>query len=159
MLRKSSSYSLLTAGLFLGAGLGAFFDGIFFHQILQLHNMLSNKIFPDTLVNLEINMFWDGLFHAFAWIMTLIGIFLLWVASKNDDIPKTDNIFYGALFIGFGLFNLIEGLIDHQILGLHHVAQKASHFYQALSDLLFIASGIILVMIGLWLIRRKKIDM
>ena len=56
---------LLAGSLLLGIGLGGFFDGILFHQILQAHNMLSNIFFPDTLQNVEINMFWDGLFHAF----------------------------------------------------------------------------------------------
>lgn len=35
---------LIASGLLLGAGLGGFFDGILFHQILQFHNMLSGKI-------------------------------------------------------------------------------------------------------------------
>jgi len=56
--------SLGRAGLLLGIGMGGFLDGILFHQLLQVHNMLSNLYPPDTLVHLEINMFWDGLFHA-----------------------------------------------------------------------------------------------
>jgi len=27
----------------------------------------------------------------------------------------------GTILIGFGLFNLVEGIVDHHILGLHHV--------------------------------------
>lgn len=65
---------LVAAGTVLGIGMGGFADGIFLHQILQVHNMLSGKRFPDTLVNAEINMFWDGLFHAFTWTATLIGL-------------------------------------------------------------------------------------
>ena len=48
----------------MGIGLGGFFDGILFHQLLQIHNMLSAKYPNTSIANLEINMFWDGLFHA-----------------------------------------------------------------------------------------------
>src|SRR5690606_1179265 len=74
---------LLSSGFLLGVGMGGFVDGILFHQIFQLHNMLSNRLFPDTVVNLEINMFWDGLFHAFTWIVTAVGIALLWRAAAR----------------------------------------------------------------------------
>lgn len=68
---------LTAAGLLLGVGMGGFIDGILLHQILQVHNMLSNRFFPDTIVNIEINMFWDGLFHTFTWIVTASGLALL----------------------------------------------------------------------------------
>lgn len=42
---------LAFAAIVLGIGLGGFVDGIVLHQILQWHEMLSNKIPPDTLVN------------------------------------------------------------------------------------------------------------
>ena len=54
----------VAAGMLLGIGMGGFVDGILFHQILQLHNMLSNRVLRDSLVHEQINMFWDGLFHA-----------------------------------------------------------------------------------------------
>jgi hypothetical protein len=58
---------LIAAGTALGIGMGGFVDGIVLHQLLQVHNMLSAKyptrgILPEQLVvNLQINMFWDGL--------------------------------------------------------------------------------------------------
>lgn len=48
---------LRTAAILFGIGMGGFIDGILFHQILQIHNMLSNRFFPDSLVNIDINMF------------------------------------------------------------------------------------------------------
>jgi uncharacterized membrane protein len=38
---------LIKSGICLGVGLGGFFDGILFHQLLQVHNMLSAR-FPKT---------------------------------------------------------------------------------------------------------------
>ncbi len=51
---------LTRAGIFLGIGLGGFIDGILFHQILQLHNMLTARIPKDTIPNIEINMVWGA---------------------------------------------------------------------------------------------------
>ncbi|MBA2241864.1 MAG: DUF2243 domain-containing protein, partial [Chthoniobacterales bacterium] len=68
---------LTRAGILLGVGLGGFVDGILLHQILQTHNMLSARLPKTTIPNVEINMFWDGMFHSFTWITTAIGLVLL----------------------------------------------------------------------------------
>lgn len=142
---------LIVAGTILGIGMGGFVDGILFHQILQLHNMLSNRILRDTLVNEQINMFWDGLFHAFTWCMVAIGIAMLWRAVKNPSIVLSGRAFIGSLFLGWGLFNFIEGLIDHEILQLHHVYQNGNHL---LWDMIFLASGLLMIIGGASAIRR-----
>jgi uncharacterized membrane protein len=146
----------IAASMVLGIGMGGFFDGILFHQILQLHNMLSNQLFPDTLVNAEINMFWDGLFHAFTWITTLVGLGLLWRAIRKSEVPLSTRALVSGMFLGWGVFNLVEGVIDHQILGLHHVVERASGSRQLLYDLLFLASGLIFIVGGLLGIRSAK---
>lgn len=152
---------LMAAGTLLGIGLGGFVDGILFHQLLQFHNMLSAR-YPKTgldaatvVVNLEINMFWDGLFHAFTWIMTALGLALLWKAVKRPDVPLSTRTLVGSLALGWGAFNLIEGLIDHQILGIHHVVEAGNHL---LWDLVFLGSGVVLLLIGGLLIRAGRND-
>src|SRR4051812_17620280 len=105
---------LRTAGILLGVGLGGFVDGITLHQILQAHNMLSAQYFPDTLVNEHVNMFWDGMFHAFTWIVTVVGLWKLWRVAQRNRSSLQSNIFVGSMILGWGLFNLIEGVIDHQ---------------------------------------------
>jgi len=152
---RLDSRPLITAGFVLGVGMGAFVDGILCHQILQIHQMLSNIIFPDTLVKADINMFWDGLFDAFAWTMTLVGIVLLWKAAKNANVPKLTQVLVGAMLVGMGMFNLIEGVIDHHILQLHHVVQRAVSPAQLYWDLAFLASGIVLLCAGCYVIRRS----
>src|ERR1039458_5178246 len=118
---------LIAAGVFMGAGLGGFVDGITFHQILQWHNMLSAKIPPNDLVSAKINMYWDGLFHAAVWVMTVMGIFLLWRVGQRKDVPWSGRTFLGALSMGWGLFNVVEGIIDHQLLGIHHVYEYTAN--------------------------------
>src|SRR3982751_1238986 len=122
-----NSKPLIASGTLLGIGMGGFVDGILFHQILQLHNMLSAK-YPragadaaTALVNVEINMFWDGLFHALTWTMTALGLALLWRVARRRDVPLSTRTLVGSLAAGWGVFNTVEGLLDHEILQIHHV--------------------------------------
>lgn len=147
--------AIISAGLLLGTGLGGFFDGILLHQILQWHNMLSSVRPPTDLVAMKYNMVWDGLFHAFTWVMTVAGLARLWLAGKREDVPWSTPTFVGALLMGWGLFNWIEGMIDHQMLGLHHV-HPGEH--QLAWDLGFIASGMLMVAIGFAMIKAGKRD-
>ncbi len=143
---------LIAAGTMMGIGLGGFVDGILFHQILQLHSMLSNWVPRNTLVNEQINMFWDGLFHAFTWMMTVLGVFLLWHAMKRTDVPLSGQTYIGAILGGWGLFNLVEGVIDHELLQLHHVYQNGDHL---LWDMVFLASGFFFLFLGMWMVRTS----
>jgi uncharacterized membrane protein len=147
----------------LGIGLGGFLDGIVFHQLLQFHNMLSGPDYypktglaPDVIVvNMEINMFWDGLFHVFTWLMTVIGLAMLWHAGERADVPWSRKTLLGGLALGWGLFNLVEGVIDHHVLHIHHVTETPNHLTW---DLTFLGSGVLLILIGLSLIKGARND-
>jgi uncharacterized membrane protein len=160
---KTNRRPLIAAATMLGIGLGGFVDGIVFHQLLQVHNMLSGAdYYPKTglapevvVVNMEINMFWDGLFHVFTWIMTVIGLAMLWHAGERTDVPWSRKTFAGGLSLGWGLFNLIEGIIDHHILHIHHVTETSNHLTW---DLTFLASGALLIVVGLSVIRSASND-
>jgi uncharacterized membrane protein len=142
---------LIGAGLLLGIGLGGFVDGIALHQILQWHNMLSSKIPPVTLVDMKYNMIWDGLFHAVTWIVTVVGVVLLFRAGRRADVVWSGRVLVGAMLAGWGLFNFVEGIIDHQLLGIHHVHPGHG---QLAWDLGFLISGPVLIGIGAALARR-----
>lgn len=98
-------------------------------------------------------MFWDGLFHAFTWIMTVAGLALLWRAVKRPDALLSGKTFGASLLLGWGAFNLVEGVIDHGILQVHHVVENGNHL---LWDMLFLASGILLSLVGGLVIRRDR---
>jgi uncharacterized membrane protein len=121
---------LLLAAVLLGVGLGGFADGIVLHQILQWHHMLSSVLVPDDIVSVKINMFWDGLFHAFTWMVTAVGILLFWRASRRGDALWSGRVLFGGMLMGWGLFNFVEGLIDHQLLSVHHVKPGAGQLFQ-----------------------------
>jgi uncharacterized membrane protein len=102
-------------------------------------------------------MFWDGLFHALTWTMTAAGIALLWRAVKRPRGPLSTRTLVGSMILGWGLFNFVEGIIDHHVLGIHHVVEGAGHLPY---DLAFLASGVIFLASGAWLAlgERDPID-
>jgi len=111
----------VAAALLLGIGMGGFVDGILLHQILQWHNMMSSIVPPVDLVAEKYNMTWDGMFHALTWATTLAGLILLFRAGTMRNVPWSGRLLGGGMLAGWGLFNFVEGLIDHQLLGIHHV--------------------------------------
>jgi uncharacterized membrane protein len=150
---------LTAAGILLGLGLGGFFDGIILHQILQWHHMVSHvDDYPTTTVaGLEANTLGDGLFHAATWIVTVAGLFLLWAAIRRPNGPWSTKSFVGLLIFGWGVFNLVEGIVDHHVLQLHHVKENSSH--QLAWDLAFLAWGGVMVIGGWYLHRHGQEEM
>lgn len=149
-----SPVPLTAAATVLGIGIGGFIDGIVFHQILQWHEMISNKIPPVTYITKSVNMFWDGIFHAFTLMVTLTGVILLWKLLKRKDIDHSGNLFAGGLLSGFGLFNLLEGIADHQILKLHNVREVTPD--KQAWNIGFLAFSIVLIILGLLISKQKK---
>ena len=151
--RVLTTKPLTTAGMVIGIGMGGFVDGILFHQILQIHNMLSARISTDTLIGAKTNMVWDGLFHALVWIATAAGIIMLWKAVKRADVLLSGQALFGSTLLGFGLFNFVEGIIDHHILSLHHVYERIG---SSIWDYVFLASGVALILTGWLMIRHSR---
>jgi uncharacterized membrane protein len=150
---------LITAGIVLGIGLGGFVDGILLHQVLQWHHMLTSAGFPaDSVANLRIDSLADGLFHAFAWVFTVAGVYLLWCAVGRAEVPRSTPTLWGAIAIGWGMFNLVEGIVDHQVLGIHHVNETAPREHWIWWDLGFLGLGLVLVIIGCVQVRAGRAD-
>lgn len=116
----------VSAGILLGLGLGGFFDGIVLHQLLQWHHMLTSAGYPaDSVRNLQVNTLWDGLFHASTYGFVVAGLAVLWRAAHRRHVWWSARMLVGTVLMGFGLFNLVEGIVDHHILGIHHVNETA----------------------------------
>ncbi len=143
-----------TAGVFFGLGLGGFFDGIVLHQILQWHHMASSAGFPaDTVEGLRWNTLFDGLFHAATYIFIIAGLVLLWRSARRRHLRWSSRLLAGSLLIGFGLFNVVKGIIDHHLLGLHHVNETVPRAQWVYWDIGFLLWGA-LMLIGGWLLLR-----
>ena len=111
----------IASGILFGLGLGGFFDGIVLHQLLQWHHMLSSWYPVNSLENLELNTRWDGIFHSATYLFVLAGLFLLWRAARQRQLYWSVKLLIGTLLLGFGIFNTVEGVVDHHWLGIHHV--------------------------------------
>lgn len=131
-------------GFILGLGTMGSLDGVIFHQILQWHSVYMETDKHGKLLS-------DGLFHVATTILMVIGAYILWKADKPYR-PYGASYLTGWILIGAGVFNFTEGLINHQILELHHV--KPGDPNELAYDLAFLASGLILAGIG-WLLRRN----
>jgi uncharacterized membrane protein len=118
-----------TSGLLFGIGLGGFFDGIVLHQILQWHHMGSHvDDYPMTTVaGLEANTLADGLFHAFTYLVTIIALVTLWPVLNQPRRVWSTRGFIGLLMIGWALFNIVEGVVDHHLLKVHVVREDVSN--------------------------------
>lgn len=130
------------AGILLGLGLGGFFDGIVLHQILQWHHMLSSAGFSaDDVHDLKINTLADGLFHASTYIFVVWGLCWLWRAARRPHFLWSAPVLLATVLMGFGIFNVVEGLVDHHLLGIHHVNETAPKDQWIYWDLGFLLWG------------------
>ena len=85
----------------LGLGLGGFFDGIVLHQILQWHRMFTSAGYPaNTVENLELNTLGDGLFHVSTYVLTLIGLALVWSGTRLVALRWSTRLLVGGLLAG-----------------------------------------------------------
>jgi uncharacterized membrane protein len=151
---RSDGHFPVSAGILFGLGLGGFFDGIVLHQLLQWHHMLSSWYPIDSVKNLELNTLWDGIFHSATYVFVVIGLFILWRTAHRRHLVWSNKLLVGTLLLGCGVFNVVEGLINHQILGVHHVNERVPEPQRLLWDVGFLVWGAAML-IGGWLLVRS----
>ncbi len=151
--RKSAISAIL-----IGIGIAGLIDIIVFHAILQWHHTSSHKIIPNTMESLQMNILHDGVFLAFSLIITIFGIIFLWYSQNSKDkdyLLSYKRSFIGLVFIGFGGFNTIEGIINHHILQMHHVIEVADPF---VFDLTFLViGGLAFLILGAIMLKSQKV--
>ncbi|MCK9519699.1 MAG: DUF2243 domain-containing protein [Dehalococcoidia bacterium] len=141
-------WSLLLAGV----GLGGFFDGIVLHQLLQWHHMVSNRVATDTVADLETNVVGDGIFHAVTYVLTGLGVVLLWSAARRGQAPRDALTVAGLLLFGWGLFNFADSILSHYTLRLHHIREDE---HEAAWDAAFLVLSLVQMAGGWWLVRSR----
>ncbi|MCP8616195.1 DUF2243 domain-containing protein [Salirhabdus salicampi] len=140
--------NLFQAAFILGLGLLGAVDGIVFHQLLQWHHMVDHHN------QIHMKIFSDG------WFTILFSLLLVWGGVKiyrdaaKGELGTRPRTFLSGILIGGGVFNLVEGMINHHILQIHRVRPAAEN--PLLYDISFLIVGFLLVIIGL-IVRRKKV--
>lgn len=102
------------AALLLGLGLGAFFEGILLHPVATL-------------------------FYMAVWVITLAGVVLLWSAVRGPGPLPASRSFVAYFLVGWGVFNMFEGVLRHDLAG----------------DWLVFATGLGFVLLGVILSRMR----
>lgn len=143
---------LVRAGILLGLGLGGFFDGIVFHQILQWHHMLSAHPDPTIAGDLRLNVMVEEFFHVATYAFTVSGIALLWRTWRDPAVPPAGRTLFGSTILGWGLFNVVEGLVNHRLLGIHHVWPDGPGSI-LLWDVAFLVWGVLFIVGGYAIVR------
>lgn len=152
--RSANSYSsrFNWAGYALGFGLGGFFDGILLHQILQWHHLLSGV--EQARQDIRVLIMTDGLFHALMYVITGLGLLLLWRSRQEFPEPGADRRLFANALIGFGIWHILDSILSHWVLGIHRIRMDVDN--PLFWDLLWFAVFGLVPVVGGWLMRRRK---
>jgi uncharacterized membrane protein len=142
------------AGTVFGFGLGGLADGIVLHQVLQWHHLVSEKEPTDTLAGLEANTLADGIFHIATVVVLVVGVLLLWKAASRPR-DGWSRLAIGGVILGWGLFHIVDEIVFHLILDLHHIRQVDNYL---LYDLAYGAIGVALIACGTALLRGRPAE-
>src|SRR5690625_3096635 len=132
------------SGFLFGLGLIAFFDEVVFHQLLRWHHFYDRA-------TTEIGIISDGLFHAFSWFATIGGLFLLADLRRRQGLIWTK--WWGAVFLGAGLFQLYDGVIQHKVMRIHQIRYVENVI---IYDIVWITLAIIFIIVGWYLWRKPR---
>lgn len=116
MTRVETSGGYRWSGYLLGFSLGGFFDGIFLHQILQWHHLLSTINSED----IRFQVAADGYFHALMYVIAAVGLWMLWASRTEPDRPS-GRLLSAAVLIGFGVWHVLDAVLSHWLLGIHRI--------------------------------------
>jgi len=137
------------AGLLLGVALGGFLDGILLHQVLQWHHLLSAVEAPAAR-DPRVQILADGLFHALMYLLAVVGLALLWRSRQPFAAPAGGRVLWAWLLIGFGIWHVIDAVVFHWVLQIHHIRMDSQPL---LWDALFFAFGLA---VAFWGWRRLR---
>lgn len=145
---------IVRPGLLFGVGLGAWADEIVLHQIAHWHQMGSARVPPHTVEALQRNMAWDGWFSALTLVIVVSGVYLFLVDARRGRRLPTPRMLTGHLLLGWSAFNLVEGIVAHHLLELHHVRDLPTHL-PSLDWLFLIIGGLALFALG-WVLSQDE---
>ncbi len=134
----NGSPSPRTTSVVLGVALGAFLDGILFHQVLRWHHFVSQREPTDTVAGLDANTLADGLFHVFSYAVLLAAVWLLWRTGRAGSMPS-GRLLLGGVLLGASAFNIADGVLLHFVAQLHHLREGPD---ETVYDLIWLAINV-----------------
>jgi uncharacterized membrane protein len=120
----------------IGVGLMAAVDVIVFHQILAWHHFYDHSA-P------QVGLLSDGLLHTAEIVVIVAGFFMFADLRRRQALTPVSA--WGGLFLGAGVFQLFDGLVNHKLLGLHQVRYGVDLLPY---DLAWNIAGAVLLLVG-----------
>ncbi len=124
------------AAFLLGAASMAAVDEIVFHQILGWHHFYDRS-------TTEVGLISDGLLHAAELLALAAGFFLMLDARRRGVFSPI--VAWSGYFVGLGVFQLWDAVIDHKVLGVHQIRYGVDLLPY---DTGWIISGVVLLAVG-----------
>jgi uncharacterized membrane protein len=90
------------------------------------------------------------------YLFVIAGLFILWRTAHRLHLFWSTKLLVGALLLGFGTFNVVEGVVDHHLLGIHHVNELTAARYRMYWDVGFLIWGAAMFVIGWCLLRQGQ---
>jgi uncharacterized membrane protein len=143
------------ASFVLGFALGGFFDGIMLHQVLQWHHLLS-LVPGEDLRRIETQILADGAFHILMYLVTLMGVWLLWRARAGLAAPGGGRRLLLAALLGFAVWNVVDVVGFHWLAGIHRVRVDVPVDERLRWDLLWLALFSGLPLLAAWAAARRS---
>ena len=146
--RPNSTRSAILGPFVLGFALGAFFDGILLHQVLQWHHFLS--LVPGK--DLQTQIWADGLFHLAVYVLAVGGLVLLW---RSRSGLADDRTVLAWAVLGFSAWQFSDVMLVHWITGIHRIRVDVPN--PTLWDLGWLAAfGLPSLIVGIWLLKAPN---
>jgi uncharacterized membrane protein len=127
------------AAILLGAGVGGLFKNVLLQQVLQWHGMLSARLPPESLEAARKNLEAAGWANLAAVAVCCCAVWLLVRALRDSGRVPSPRGFASHVLLGWGAFNLVEGVVFHHVLELHHVHDLPA--LEPLYDWLYLLGG------------------
>ncbi|MFD9435957.1 DUF2243 domain-containing protein [Streptomyces sp. NPDC060002] len=132
----------MAAAALMGAAVMAAVDEIVFHQILHWHHFYDRS-------TADVGLLSDGLLHT-AELLALVAAFFLYADLRRRRTLAPAHARAG-FFLGLGVFQLFDGIVDHKLLRLHQVRYGVD---VTPYDWAWNLGGLILLLVGVALAAR-----
>ncbi|MFF8653639.1 DUF2243 domain-containing protein [Streptomyces huasconensis] len=126
----------LAVSALIGVAVMAALDEIVFHQILHWHHFYDRS-------TLGVGLLSDGLLHTGELLALVAGFFLFADLRRRRALSVTHA--WAGFFLGLGLFQLFDGIVDHKLLRLHQVRYGVD---VTPYDWAWNAAGLVLLLVG-----------
>ncbi len=96
------------------------------------------------------------------WVLVLAASIAAIRAWRQGRLAPNWSFHFGLVLTGWGIFNVVEGVIDHQILGVNHVRHDLGgplswHIEFLIFGVLLIVGGWSLHMAGIRALERRAL--